>query len=302
MADITITEGNTLEVDYSVENTGDGTGDQDIRLAIESVLEDTDANVVLDPGQTATGTLAWPTVDGDEVVDALAEALTDDTSDSITVTVASAIPDSVVTRYTFEDDSDTTTATDAVGSNDATLNGGSFSSDASAGSFAWSSDGTDDYGISQNTVDLSASGDTVGASVGGRLKPSKTGAFQFCVGWDTGSDYYLYVGITDTDAWRAAVLSGTGTFQSISGGSIDTTAYTEVIAASDNTDLWLLVDGTEVARTDLASSGADITTIGAANLTLARQETLSDYYYGGLSDNPSYLDEAIEASQSDGAV
>ena len=96
MADITITEGDTLEVDYSVENTGDGAGDQDVRLTVDNILEDTDANVVLDPGQTATGTLQWLTESGDAVTDAIAEVLTEDDTDGITVTVeeASAIPDS----------------------------------------------------------------------------------------------------------------------------------------------------------------------------------------------------------------
>jgi len=37
MADITITEGDTLEVDYSLENTGDGTGTFDPRLLVQGV-------------------------------------------------------------------------------------------------------------------------------------------------------------------------------------------------------------------------------------------------------------------------
>ena len=102
MADITITEGDTLEVDYSLENTGNGTGTFDPRLLVQGVQEDQDTGITLDPAQTATGTLQWPTVDGDAVTDALAEAVTDDTSDSITVTVE-GIPDSAIHQYLYED-------------------------------------------------------------------------------------------------------------------------------------------------------------------------------------------------------
>jgi hypothetical protein len=99
MADITITEGDTLEVDYSLENTGDGTGTFDPRLLVQGVQEDQDTGITLDPGQTATGTLSWPTESGDAVTDALAEAVTDDTSDSITVTVEDAIPPGTVDNF-----------------------------------------------------------------------------------------------------------------------------------------------------------------------------------------------------------
>lgn len=215
----------------------------------------------------------------------------------------SAIPDSVVTRYTFEDDSDTTTAIDAVGSNDATLNGGSFSTDSAVGDFAWSQDGTGDYAVSNSTVDLSASGSTVGASVGARLKPSKTGSFQVAVYWGggSGSRTYLALGISDSDEWQASIFSGEGTFESVRGGSVSTTAYKEVFVASDNTDLWIIEDGSEVARITI-SNGADLTALGAQNLGLSRNADLDNQYYGGLTDNPSYIDKAIEASQSDGAV
>jgi hypothetical protein len=105
MADITITEGDTLEVDYNLENTGDGTGTFDPRLLIQGVQEDQDTGITLDPAQTATGTLSWPTESGDAVTDALAEVVTDDTSDSITVTVESAIPNSGISQ---EEDGDLT--------------------------------------------------------------------------------------------------------------------------------------------------------------------------------------------------
>lgn len=95
MPDITISEGSTLEVDYEVENAGDGDGDQDILLEVQNALEDTDANVSLAPGGTATGTLAWPTQDGDAVTNAVAEVVSDDSTDGITVDVEAAIIEAI---------------------------------------------------------------------------------------------------------------------------------------------------------------------------------------------------------------
>jgi len=152
MADITITEGDTLEVDYSVENTGDGTGDQDIRLKVQQALEDTDANVVLDPGQTATGTLQWPTEDGDAVTDALAEALTDDTSDSITVTVERAIPDSAVYRWPVDEGSGQT-LTDELQSTDINLTFSTWTTGSQyVGGAAIDLDGADDEGTTASAL------------------------------------------------------------------------------------------------------------------------------------------------------
>jgi hypothetical protein len=123
MADITITEGDTLEVDYNLENTGDGTGTFDPRLLVDGVQEDQDTGIALNPAQAATGTLQWPTESGDAVTDALAEAVTDDTSDSITVTVEGAIPDSEIylhddfgdNKLQNRDESGTTTTNDLTG-------------------------------------------------------------------------------------------------------------------------------------------------------------------------------------------
>lgn len=207
----------------------------------------------------------------------------------------SRILDSVVTQYQFEDDSDTTTATDAVGSNDATLNGGSFDSDAADGSFAWLSDGSSDYGISQNTVDLSALGDTVGAGVGGYLKPSDTGVFQYPIGWDAGSGNYLYVTITDTDEWRSVFRSdNNNNFITAVGPAISTSSYQHVVAAVDDSTLYLLVDGSQAATASIGSN--DPTAIGSGNLVFARHENGADAYYGGLQDNPSYANDRLTES------
>jgi hypothetical protein len=101
MPDITISEGSTLEVDYEVENVGDDDGDQDILLEVQNALEDTDANVALAPGGIATGTLEWPTQDGDAVTNAIAEVVSTNSTDGITVTVEEGL---TFTVYDFDSD------------------------------------------------------------------------------------------------------------------------------------------------------------------------------------------------------
>jgi hypothetical protein len=80
---------------------------------------------------------------------------------------ASAIPDSVVSLYAFEDDLDTSVAVDsqASGSNDANITRASYTTTAKVGSLALSHDGSDGETVSQNTVDISGQGDTSGFSI-----------------------------------------------------------------------------------------------------------------------------------------
>jgi hypothetical protein len=65
---------------------------------------------------------------------------------NVVFSAAPAIPDSgLIRRYQFNDDSDTTTATDSEGSNDGTINGASYTTSSIEGGHALSFDGTDDY-------------------------------------------------------------------------------------------------------------------------------------------------------------
>ena len=109
--DVTITntnspvqEGDILTVDYSADNTGDAQDTQDIRLEIDSVEEDRDSDITLLGAQSTTGTLEWDTTDEDETT-YTATVLSDDDSDSVTVEIEAAIPDSVVARYDATEDS-----------------------------------------------------------------------------------------------------------------------------------------------------------------------------------------------------
>jgi len=201
------------------------------------------------------------------------------------------IPDSVVTQYQFEDDSDTSLAVDSAGSNDANINGGQFDSDAACGSFAYASDGGD-YVISTNTVDLSAAGDTVGASVGGFFKPSNNTNFQVLAYWGVDNNSYLRVDVNDNE-WRAVTQVNNANFTVASSSGVGTTSFTHVLACHDGSDIYLIIDGTEVART---STAADISNIGQADLVVA-DGGLNFSGYQGLSDNSSFVNKAMSESE-----
>ena len=126
--DVTITntnspvqEGDILTVDYSADNTGDAQDTQDIRLEIDSVEEDRDSDITLLGAQSTTGTLEWDTTDEDETT-YTATVLSDDDTDSVTVEIESAIPDSGVSRYIFPEGSGDITEDD-WGDNDGSLIG-----------------------------------------------------------------------------------------------------------------------------------------------------------------------------------
>lgn len=64
---------------------------------------------------------------------------------SVQLGEAPAIPDGIVSRWQYNDDSDTSTAIDSEGSNDGTINGATYTTSAKEGSHALSFDGTADY-------------------------------------------------------------------------------------------------------------------------------------------------------------
>ena len=133
--DVTITntnspveEGDILTVDYGADNTGDAQDTQDIRLEIDSVQEDVDPDVMLAGGASATGTLEWDTTDEAEA-EYTATVLSDDDSDSVTVEIGSAIPDSedLHSAFDFSQEDGSLPVTDQSG-NGRDLTNGSYTS------------------------------------------------------------------------------------------------------------------------------------------------------------------------------
>jgi hypothetical protein len=97
--DDTVTEGETITVDYEVENTGDVADTQDITFAVDGTVDDTQPGVELAGGETSNGTFSYETEIGDSpsVTVALSSA---DTTDSTEVTVAEGNPDLIASLST----------------------------------------------------------------------------------------------------------------------------------------------------------------------------------------------------------
>ena len=136
-----VEEGETLNVDYLVDNTGGVEGTQDIRLEIDNTQEDVDTGVTLDSGTSTTGTLQWDTTN--ESADTYsATVLSDDDSDTVTVEIESGIPDSV-TDYWPMDEGTGSVAANNLGSADIDLIGAGWADDGFADGHT-TYDGTDD--------------------------------------------------------------------------------------------------------------------------------------------------------------
>ena len=60
-----VTEGDTVNVDYTVSNNGGVSGSQDIVLDVDGAQEDVDSSVSLSSGGSSSGTLSWSTSSGD---------------------------------------------------------------------------------------------------------------------------------------------------------------------------------------------------------------------------------------------
>ena len=139
-----VEEGETLNVDYLVDNTGGVEDTQDIRLEIDNTQEDVDTDVTLDSDTSTTGTLQWDTTD--ESADTYsATVLSDDDSDSVTVEIESAIPDSGGTHQWNHDEGSDTTLGDVIGSLDGSINGASWQSGAGTKDTHLDYNGDDDH-------------------------------------------------------------------------------------------------------------------------------------------------------------
>ena len=154
-----VEEGETLNVDYLVDNTGGVEDTQDIRLEIDNTQEDVDTGVTLDSGTSTTGTLQWDTT-GEAETTYSATVLSDDDSDSVTVEIESAIPDSVTDQWDADEGSGTTVA-NSIGDVDINVVGGAWVSDSKyTGGFALDYD-SDDYWELESPIDINGSELTV---------------------------------------------------------------------------------------------------------------------------------------------
>jgi len=205
-------------------------------------------------------------------------------------TSASGIPDSVVTQYRFEDDSDTTTAMDSVESNDAVISGPTYTTDSFKGDLAISdvgSDGSDNRVESNTSVDLVTSGDAQAASVGGFIKASNYTNFEYPLSWGSDNSNNLSVTTWDTNTWRARLDIGGTEVLVDSGVSISSSNYQPVFAVVDQSELGIIV-GSTLQATD--SHSLDLTQIGSGTLKAIQGHTSQFNIFGGEVDDATYAD------------
>jgi len=175
------------------------------------------------------------------------------------------IPDSVVSLYEFEDDTDTSTAIDSEGSNDLSISGATYTSTAAVGSLALSHDGSDDLATSQNTIDLSAAGDTDGIAISTyhRFESVGAGSAEYASGWAVDNNNFLMIFNTGGDLGSFFQVGGSNdiiTGPSLSAGTLYY-IYAEVLGDGTHN---LYVDSADTV-TATSDSGLDPANIGSGN-------------------------------------
>lgn len=94
-----VEDGETLTVDYSVQNTGGSLNNtQDIRLDVGSIERDRDSNVTVASGGSTTGQLSWGSAAQGSYT---ASVLSDDDVASTSVSVEFALPDAQNLQYWY---------------------------------------------------------------------------------------------------------------------------------------------------------------------------------------------------------
>lgn len=193
-----------------------------------------------------------------------------------TVEVASTIPDSVVSQYLFEDDSDTTTAIDGFGNTNLTVSGASFGTPAAEGNLALIHNNANDHAVGTADRDVVNSGDTVGMTISADINPddaaNQTNDFPTAIAYaDQSVDFSsnttaLRVFINEqNDVWTAQLIIN-GNFIAASGPQ-PTRSYQRVGARLTTSAIELIVDGSQVAST---SHSQDLSAFGQHEIVTGR--------------------------------
>lgn len=213
--------------------------------------------------------------------------------------LATAIPGSVVAHYEFEDDSDTSTAIDSIGSNDATITGATYTAAANVGSLALNYDGSDDYVASDSAVDLVALGTTEAASVMGWINPdSATNTGGYYVLWadeaTSGANINQILGVQDRGGSVRGVLRVNDSTATTTSVSVPSDAWSHVYIEVTQSDFTLIVDNGDTGS-ETAGHSFDITNMGA--LPMMSGGPLFDNYINGQVDDAAYANDVLSSSE-----
>jgi len=238
-------------------------------------------------------------IDGTDITGASIDGtdVTEITVDGDTVFEAVTIPNSVVTQYRFEDNTNTSVAVDSVGTNDANINGPTYTSDAAKGSFAVEDPGIDNSGndiTSQNNVDLVASGPNDALSIAGFVKANNVNS-DFRVPFLWGADGNNQLALFQQTTWRARITVNNTVTEVDSGVSISDTAYQHVVVVCDQSEIAIIVDGTLEGTT---SHNLDVTQIGSGVARMFNSLRSVNLVFDGSIDNVSFMNDRITTTEA----
>jgi hypothetical protein len=264
---ITMNVDDTLEMDYIVQQISDDT----IEVTSDQSTNSYSINYlnkqvgVFDPMETGTYKLE---INGQTI--------------EIEVT---DIPDSVVSRWRFEDDSETSTAIDSEGTVGGTINGANYDSDSKEGNSSLHFDGVDEYvGLgAQNFSFMDGNGDF---SIATWFKLTSLGKNRFFGKWDGDGKLYLGEGggtgdipvsdgTVECQMNRASWSSVTST-TTVSTGNW----YHVVVTYSSSNGMTLYIDGNE-EDSDSSTGALDTDSIGE---DIGRDPRGASYINGLLDD------------------
>jgi len=207
---------------------------------------------------------------------------------------ASAIPDSGISRWRFDEGSGTT-ATDSWGTNNGTINGASYTTDAEIGTHALDFDGTDDYVdfgtpsilqdfISDNTF-----------SVAMWVKPRDLGTLQTLFGNRDNDGLLVRV---QSDGSFGAYIQVSGSADSASTSTLTADTYQHVTAVRDGSGAagWTLyVDGSEDTTPNLDQGASGVT--GDGEVLIGQQPAGANRQYDGIIDDPRVYDKSLSPTE-----
>ncbi|AFH22466.1 hypothetical protein OSG_eHP27_00070 [environmental Halophage eHP-27] len=172
-------------------------------------------------------------------------------SPTASVTNVSDIPDSVIHRYDFEDDSDTTTLTDTAGSADGSITGMSYTTNQAEDNFAGGFDGNDDF------VDIPTA-EGFPLSITAYIFPRVVKSNQAWINW--GFDFGANEGVVIKAPGSDGNFTGFTVFVGDTNNNFGTDDLTNqkahigvTIDASANVTAYL--DGSEIGSANVSASG-----------------------------------------------
>jgi len=290
--------GDVVDIQTTVTNNGTGTGTQDITLDVAGTQEDIVTGVTLDSGDSTTETLSWATDSDQTEQDYTATVASEDDSAGQTVTVSSGTPDSLVSRWTFDDaDTNNGTAIDTVGSNDGTIQGATTGVSGANQTYTtnegYSFDGSDDSVEVPGTPDFSGGAFTLAVWV----RPDDLNSLSNIIGQDElGGGRRNQRLMTNNGGFETRVnVVGSNNTAVIPSSKVSTGNWYHIVGVfnheTDETKIYL--DGS-LEDTQSADSGAE----GLTDIQIGKSDGAPALYEGRVDDARLYSKEltSIEVS------